>query len=149
MATTREQVEALIEQYVVKVGLTKEQTYNPERKAWYWKRGSAGIEVFVQEINLGTYSRFYLRVFSLILQVPPGSELKVYKRLLELNDTNLGLKLTLLPNSDKVYATFERDINGIDFEELATTIGDLEWWADKLDDELAQEFTNNIISDRV
>jgi hypothetical protein len=53
----------------------------------------------------------------------------------------------LLPNSDQVYATFERDINGIDFDELATIIADLEWWADKLDDELAAEFSG-IISDR-
>ena len=141
MATTREQVEVMIDEYVVKIGLTKAQTYNAERRAWYWSRGSAGIEVFIQEIKLSTHSRFYLRVFSHILKVPVGSEQKVYKRLLELNDTNLGLKLSLLPNSDKVYATFERDINGIDFEELATTIADLEWWADKLDDELAAEFS--------
>jgi hypothetical protein len=147
MATTREQAEAMIDDYVVKIGLTKAQTFNPERKAWYWNRGSAGIEVFVQEIKLSTYSRFYLRVFSHILKVPAGSEQKVYKKLLELNDTNLGLKLTLLPGSDKVYATFERDINGMDADELATTIADLEWWADKLDDELAAEFTN-IVSDR-
>jgi hypothetical protein len=145
---TREQAEALIDQYIVKIGLTKEQTYNSVRRAWYWNRGSAKIEVFVQEVNFGTFSRYYLRVFSPILKVAPGSELKVYKRLLELNDTNLGLKLTLLPNSDQVYATFERDINGIDFEELSTTIADLEWWADKLDDELIAEFSNNIVSDR-
>ncbi len=148
MATTKEQVEVMIDEYVVKIGLTKAQTYNPERKAWYWSRGSAGIEVFIQEIKLSTYSRFYLRVFSHILKVPAGSEQKVYKRLLELNDTNLGLKLSLLPNSDKVYATFERDINGIDFEEVSTTIADLEWWADKLDDELAAEF-NIVVSDRM
>lgn len=147
MATTREQVEVMIDEYVVKIGLTKAQTYNQERRAWYWNRGSAGIEVFIQEIKLSTYSRFYLRVFSHILKVPAGSEQKVYKRLLELNDTNLGIKLSLLPNTDKVYATFERDINGIDFEEVSTTIADLEWWADKLDDELAAEF-NIVVSDR-
>ncbi len=145
---TREQAEAFIDQYVLEVGLTKEQTYNPQRRAWYWNKGSARIEVFIQEVNMGTYSRYYLRVFSPILKVTPGNELKVYKRLLEINDTNLGLKLSLMPNSDQVYATFERDINGIDYDELATTISDLEWWADKLDDELAAEFSDNVVSDR-
>ena len=45
-----------------------------------------------------------------------------------------------MPNTDQVFATFERDIRGIDYEEVATFISDLEWWADELDDELAREF---------
>jgi hypothetical protein len=53
-----------------------------------------------------------------------------------MNDVNLGVKLTLSKESNKVYATYERDILGMDYGELATCIADLEWWADKLDDEL-------------
>jgi hypothetical protein len=30
----------------------------------------------------------------------------------------------------------------MDFHELSTCIADLEWWADKLDDELKNEFPN-------
>jgi hypothetical protein len=41
-----------------------------------------------------------------------------------------------MEGTTKVYATYERDINGMDFSELSTCISDLEWWADKLDDEL-------------
>ncbi|MCS6824728.1 MAG: YbjN domain-containing protein [Cytophagaceae bacterium] len=145
---TREEVEALIDRYVSEIGLTKEQTYNPERRAWYWVRGSARIEVFVQEIPMGGYSRFFLRVFSPIMRVPAGRELECYRKLLELNDVKLGLKLTLMKGTDQVYATYERDINGIDYEELSTTIADLEWWADKLDDELQLEFAGDYISER-
>lgn len=140
MENFKEQVEAMVDAYVAEIGLTKEQTYNKEKKAWYWVKGSARIEVFIQEINFDTHSRFYLRIFSPIIKVPAQNQQAFYKKLLELNDSKLGVKLTLLPTSDQVYATFERDIKGIDYEELATCIADLEWWADELDDELAAEF---------
>lgn len=146
--TTRAEAEQMVIKYITEIGLTQEQTYNAERKAWYWYRGSAGIEVFVQDVPVGDFTRSYLRVFSPILKIQAGKELAAYRKLLELNDTKLGLKLTLLPNSNQVYATYERDINGMDYEELATTIADLEWWADKLDDELKAEFGETVVSDR-
>lgn len=141
METQKADVEAMIDAYVKEIGLTKEQTYNIEKKAWYWVKGSARIEVFIQEINFETHSRFYLRIFSPIIKVPENNQANFYKKLLEINDSKLGVKLTLLPGSSQVYATFERDIKGIDYEELATCIADLEWWADELDDELAVEFS--------
>jgi hypothetical protein len=140
MENLKEKVEAMIDAYVAEIGLSKEQTYNAEKGAWYWVKGSARIEVFIQEISFDTHSRYYLRVFSPIIKVPPQNHLNFFKKLLEINDSKLGVKLTLLPGSDQVYATFERDIKGIDYEELATCIADLEWWADELDDELAAEF---------
>ena len=82
-----------------------------------------------------------MRIFSPIIKVPENNQANFYKKLLEINDSKLGVKLTLLPGSTQVYATFERDIKGIDYEELATCIADLEWWADELDDELAVEFS--------
>lgn len=141
MENFKEQVEAMIDAYVKEIGLTHEQTYNTEKKAWYWVKGSARIEVFIQEINFDSHARHYLRIFSPIIKVPETNQLEFYKKLLEVNDSKLGVKLTLLPGSSQVYATFERDIKGIDYEELATCIADLEWWADELDDELAAEFS--------
>ena len=140
MENQRALVESMIDSYVAEIGLTKEQTFNPEKRAYYWVKGSARIEVFIQEIKFESHARYYLRIFSPIIKVPTTNQLSFYKRLLEINDSKLGVKLTLLPNSDQVYATFERDIKGIDYEELATCIADLEWWADELDDELAREF---------
>ncbi|PKQ66731.1 YbjN domain-containing protein [Raineya orbicola] len=139
--TTREQVEEMIDRYVVSVGLTKEGTYNPERRAWYWTIGSAKIEVFIQAIPMKDGSqRNFLRIFSPLMQVPKHDELRFYRHLLELNDSKLGVKLTIMPGSDTVYATYERDIQGIDYDEVSTCIADLEWWADTLDDQLKQQF---------
>jgi hypothetical protein len=141
MQITRDDVEAMINKFIIQIGLTKEQTYNAEKRAWYWKKGSASIEVFIHEIKFEAHSRFYLRVFSPLLKVPATNTQEFYRRLLEMNDSKLGVKLSIMPGSDQVYATFERDIKGIDYDELATCISDLEWWADVLDDELKQQYT--------
>ena len=48
-----------------------------------------------------------------------------------------------MPETDKIYATYERDIQGIDYKidykEVKTCIADLEWWADELDDLLKEK----------
>jgi hypothetical protein len=44
-----------------------------------------------------------------------------------------------MPVTDKIYATYERDIQGIDYKEVKKCIADLEWWADELDDLLKEK----------
>lgn len=140
MSELRTKAEGMVNKLVVELGMTVESTFNTEKKAWYWKTGSAPIEVFIEEVPVGEGTREFLRVFSPVMKVPAGKELEVYKKLLELNDSYLGLKLTLMKDSNQVYATFERDIVGMDYNELKTCILDLEWWADDLDDKLIAEF---------
>lgn len=137
----RDKVTEMVHQYIESVGLTKGQTYNEEKKSWNWVIGSARIQVFIHTINFSSgSSRDYLRIFSPLMQIPTGNKEDYYRHLLELNDSKLGVKLTIMPNSDWVYATYERDIRGMDYHELSTCIADLEWWADKLDDELKEQF---------
>ncbi|GAB4395248.1 MAG: hypothetical protein OHK0053_01380 [Microscillaceae bacterium] len=141
MSSQKEQVTEMIHRYVEEVGLKREEAYDAEKKSWHWRIGSARIQVYIETLQFsGGHFREYLRVFSPLLQIPAGQELVFYRHLLELNDSKLGVKLTIMPNSDWVYATYERDILGMDYEELRTCIADLEWWADKLDDELKTQF---------
>ncbi|TAF67220.1 MAG: hypothetical protein EAZ55_02555 [Cytophagales bacterium] len=130
-------VDAMIERYINTVGLKRENTYNTADNMWYWRRGSAQIEA---GLIGGGNNRYYLCVYSFLMEVPPQKTLEAYKHLLELNFDKLGVKISIKPNTSQVFAIAERDINGIDYEELATYISDLEWWADKLDDELKNTF---------
>ncbi len=130
-------VHTMIEQFVQSVGLTKQQTFNAEFASWHWTRGSAPIEVFVTN---GGNDRFYLCIYSALVELPGGGLEAAFKHLLELNHSKLGVKLSLKPGSNWVFAVAERDVNGMDYQELVTCIGDLEWWADKLDDELKASF---------
>lgn len=133
----KSQVEKMIQEYVESVGLTKEGTYNTDTDSWNWKRGSASIEVFIAD---GGNKREYLCIYSPLMKVPAKEEFNFYRHLLELNYSKLGLKLATRPSSEFVYAVSERDIRGMDYNELDTCIKDLEWWADKLDDELQERF---------
>jgi hypothetical protein len=141
MSDQKAKVTDMVHQYAESVGLTREQVFNPEKQSWNWRIGSASIQIFIERINFSNGSfREYLRIFSPLMQMPATDLTRFYRQLLELNDSNLGVKLTVMPNSTWVYATYERDIRGMDYEELATCIADLEWWADKLDDELKVQF---------
>ena len=131
----------MVHRYTESVGLTREQVFNEAKNAWNWKIGSANIQVYIETINFSNGSmREYLRIFSPLLEIPKENQLPFYRHLLELNDGNLGMKITVMPNSNWVYATYERDIRGIDYDEMVTCIADLEFWADKLDDELKAKF---------
>ncbi|GAB3951275.1 hypothetical protein GCM10028805_31070 [Spirosoma harenae] len=131
----------MIQCYVESVGLSREQTYNPTNKNWLWKKGSASIEVFIETIMFQSGSRRdYLRICSPLMAIPANNLLNFYRHLLELNDLKLGVKLGIMPNSNKVFATYERDIRGMDYQELTTCISDLELWADELDDKLKAQF---------
>lgn len=136
-------VTEMIHCYAESIGLAREQVFNPETKNWRWKMGSAEIEVFIQTLNFQNgFRRDFLRIFSPLMDIPTNNILAFYRHLLELNDTKLGVKFSILPNSQKVYATFERDIKGMDYNELSSCIADVEFWADKLDDELKAQFPN-------
>jgi len=134
------QVTEMVHKYAQSVGLTKEQCFNPSNNTWHWKMGSAPIEILFNKIEIkpGQF-REYLRVFSPLLEVPKANECVLYKHLLTLNDNYLGVKLTVSSNN-WVYATYERDLIGMDYEETKTCISDLELWADHLDDILKDQF---------
>jgi hypothetical protein len=139
--TTIEDAHGFIRQFITSLGVDPTACFNEQSKAYYLTRGSASIEIFVSSHPQqdGT-TRNFLRVFSQVATVPADNRELFYHRILELCDQSLGLKLTIQPGTDKVYATFERDITGIDANETATCIADLGSWADYFDDIIKKEF---------
>jgi hypothetical protein len=143
MESQKQAVSDMVHKYIESVELTRTQVFNEAKNVWTWKKGSATIQVYIETINFSNGNfREYLRIFSPLLEIPANQvgNASFYRHLLEINDGNLGVKLTIMPNSNWVYATYERDIRGIDYDEVVTCIYDLEYWADKLDDELKAKF---------
>ncbi|MEO8770664.1 MAG: YbjN domain-containing protein [Ferruginibacter sp.] len=135
------QTTEMIHKYAESVGLARADVYNTEKRNWTWKKGSASIEIFILRIDLGNgYVRDFIKIFTLVMQVPQTNLLEFYRRLLELNDEKLGIKLTLQKDGNNVWGTFERDINGMDYNELVAFISDFEIWADQFDNMLEAEF---------
>lgn len=142
---TPEVILGYVRQFIQSVGVDPATCWNEQNRAYYIFKGSAKIEIFVSshpESN-GT-TRHYLRIFSGLMRVPENNKERFYRRCLEVSDQSLGVKLTLVPNAapdnDWLYATYERDINGMDYNETVTCINDMGLWADWLDDTLKNEF---------
>lgn len=134
-------VTEMIHCYAESVGLNRQQVYNSELKNWRWKTGTASIEILIAVLNFPNGGRRdYLRIFAPLMDVPSNNLLAFYRHLLELNDTKLCVKLSIMPNSQRVYATYERDIKGMDFYELKTCIIDLEYWAVQFKADLNAQF---------
>lgn len=142
---TPQQVLDHVKQFIQSVGVDPATCWNEQNKAYYIFKGSAKLEIFVSSHpNADGTSRDFLRIFSGLMKVPAAADAKFYRRLLEIGDQSLGVKLTVMPNAkpdnDWVYATYERDTNGLDYNETVTCISDMGLWADHLDDLLKNEF---------
>ena len=138
---TPELVHQYIQQYFLGIGLTKDQVFDAQADAYYWMRGSARLEMFITKfVSSSGFTRYYLRVFSPLLQLPPNNREQAYKYLLELSHNSLCVKMTMRQGSDYVFAAFERDIVGMDYIEFYNMVADMEWWADELDDRLKTVF---------
>lgn len=135
--TTTEMVKVYIAQLCKEIGCTPESIYNANTNSWFFTRGSASVEVFMNsyETNVQTV-RTFVRCFSPVYPVPADNEKKVmlYQEALANNSSFMGVKLAVIPEKGYMYAVAERDIDGMDYTEFKTLISDLGFWSDQLDD---------------
>ena len=101
---------------------------------WRIQQGSALIEIYIAQQE----DREYLQVVSPIVHLPSGTLLPLYRRLLELNLTltNASLGVYL----DVIYVFNERPLAGLDAQEADFIIQQISDYADRLDNELVNEF---------
>ncbi len=101
---------------------------------WQFQRGSAVIEIYVEQAD----NSGYLRVMSPILTLPTTGLLPLYRRLLELNlqlsTAAFGVYL------DTVYIYSERPLDDMDASEANMIINQVANAADDFDDKLLNEF---------
>lgn len=141
--TTTEMVKVYINQLCAEIGTTSEAIYNANDKCWYFTRGSVRIEMFMTSYEtVNKQVRTFIRLFSPIYPIPADNQKKLdlYQGALEANAQYMGVKLATIAQKNYMYAVSERDIEGMDYMEFTTMIGDLGYWADKLDDFLKETF---------
>jgi hypothetical protein len=141
MSELFEKAKLMINDFITEKGIKLKEVYDADNNVWHLKRGSANIDVVLLSVPVSEGEiREFLQAASPIARVPRDNELAFYKYLLELNDGKLGVKLSLQPGTDQVWALFERDLIGISYTELKTCLEDLGYWADEFDDLLADKF---------
>lgn len=141
--TTAEMVKVYVARLCAEAGCTPESVYNPKTGSWFFVRGSASVEVFMSSYETVYKTvRTFIRCFSPVFPLPVDAAGKM--QLLDeaaQNNTNLmGVKLGTFPDKGYLYAIAERDIEGMDYNEFKSLVSDLGYWADSLDDMLAQRF---------
>lgn len=138
-----EQYANLVEQILGTIGYIPSQIRLPtsEGYGWSFRRGSAIIEIYVQQQQDSTG---IMQVLSPIMHLPQSGLLPLYRKLLELNlqipSLSLGVYL------DVVYVYSERPLDSMDAGEADAIIRSVGNWADELDDKLVQEFGGRLYS---
>lgn len=141
--TITERVTGYIHRLCSEMDIEADSIYNAKTNAWYFTLGSSTIEVFLTtQKNLQQQSQTFIRCMAPLCEIPKGlpQQLNLYRTVLAINGTYLGYKISADEERGLVCIIAERNISGMDYDEMITLINDLGSWADKLDGFLKDEF---------
>jgi hypothetical protein len=142
--TTAETVTNYLLRLCVEMNIDPQTIFNKKTGAWYFAQGSSTIEVFLTtQKNLQHQPQTFIRCMAPLCEIPRDitKQFNLYKTALAINATYLGYKISADEARGLVCIISERNIEGMEFEEMVILINDLGTWADKLDDFMTDEFT--------
>lgn len=125
------------------MGVDERKVYNVNTGAWYFTHGSSTIEVFLTtQKNLQQQPQTFIRCMAPLCEIPKDikKQFELYRTVLAINATYLGYKISSDEERGLVCIIAERNISGMDYDEMLTLITDLGLWADKLDNFLQEQF---------
>jgi len=130
--------EKMINDFIASLNIDPEQCRHRPRLLWSLYKGSAliYIELFKAD-NID-----FIETSSPILKLPSRNLLPLYRKLLELNFQLLGIKF--FTRDDWVYLSENRQLKGMDFDELKAMITRVGGFADQWDDLLIEEFKSRL-----
>ncbi len=140
--TTIEMIKVYINQLCTQIGTSPEAVYSAEFNSWNFSKGAHNIEVFFTSYETSVKTvRTFIRVFSAIYPLPvePQKQLDLYRIAMEHNTQFMGVKIGTIPAKGFLYVVAERDIEGMDYAEFTTLIGDLGYWAEHLSELLQRK----------
>jgi len=135
-APTEKEVASMVTKYFERrhLDIGGHQLKAEEGLGWWISEGSAKVYIFVLEDRKGQV----LRITAPILYFPEHGKEEFFQRLLEINRDLSGVAIATFKNV--VLVSAQRSTRGLDQEELNDLIWSVSFVADKIDDELAQEF---------
>lgn len=131
-----------VEHILQKLDIDIEESRMALEEGWGWefRRGSAMVEIYIAQRD----DKTYLQVLSPILYLPQSNLLPLYRRLLEYNLQMTSAAIGIY--NDVAYVFSERPVDGLDVEEADDIIDLVSGYADKLDNELVNEFGGRLYS---
>ncbi|MEI9807873.1 MAG: YbjN domain-containing protein [Bacteroidota bacterium] len=141
--TPEERIKDYLHRLCGEMGIEEKKVYNAKTGAWYFAQGSSTIEVFLTtQKNLLQQPQTFIRCMAALCEIPGDvkKQFQLYKTALAINGSYLGYKISADEEKGLVCIIAERNISGMDYEEMITLISDLGHWADKLDNFLQEQF---------
>lgn len=143
--TSIEECSSMILQLLVNCGIKPDdaEIEIEDGLGWLIEKGSASIFILIAKNEL--IEEMTLEVFSPILKLPTQNVLPFYRRCLEINRYLINCALCV--QKDKVLVVSERPLQGLSYEELESLVLSVANAADMIDDELAEEFGAQLITE--
>ena len=141
--TPAERIKDYLQRLCTDMGMDEKNVYNPKTNAWYFVQGSSTIEVFLTtQKNLQQQPQTFLRCIAALCEIPKDitKQFELYKTSLAINGSYLGFKISADDARGLMCVIAERNISGMDYDEMLTLINDLGLWADKLDTFMREQF---------
>jgi hypothetical protein len=124
----------IIEESIEELGLDPKQCRTPVQYSWTMYRGSANVRISFFKVEDSNYVEF----ISPIMILPNNNILPLYRRLLELNHTTIGVNFAIY--KDTVFLEITRELKGLDKDEALNAIRSVGNFSDEMDDKLKEEF---------
>ena len=131
---------AMIEKLLGEWNIEPASVKDPERNMWYLAQGSAKFHIELFKYNKGPQVGDVdcIEVGGIIMKLPQDNFLPLYRRLLDLNATAMGLCFAI--RRDLVMLLSSRDVRGMDENEFRLMVNDVRYFADYWDDIFMKEF---------
>ena len=110
------------------------------RNAWFLEQGSAKFHIELFQFNKGADIGEVdcIEIGGIIMKMPEDNFLPLYRRLLELNSTSVGVYFSI--REDLVMLLSTREVAGMDYNELKTLVDEVRLFSDYWDNILMEEF---------
>jgi len=130
----------MVEKILREWNLDPSQVKDPQVNRWYLIQGSARFHIEIFKYNKGPQIGEVdcIEVGGQIMKLPQDNFLPLYRRLLDLNGTAVGLYFAL--RRDMVMLLATRELKGLDESEFRLMVNEVRFFADYWDDILIKEF---------
>jgi hypothetical protein len=131
---------AMIEKLLGEWNIDPAGVKDPDRNMWYLAQGSAKfhIELFKYDKGPQVGGVDCIETGGIIMKLPQDNFLPLYRRLLDLNSTAMGLYFAI--RRDLVMLLATRELKGMDENEFRLMVNDVRYFTDHWDDIFMQEF---------
>jgi hypothetical protein len=126
--------EKMVNDLLSSFGLDPEKCRHRPKTLWSAYRGSALIYTEIFKLD----NIYYIEISCPIMLLPSRNLLPFYRKLLETNFQLMGIKFFV--RDQWVYIAENRELKGLDFEELKAMEERISYHADRLDEALIEEF---------